>query len=417
MSFRFNLLLICLLIMAFGCKNSKAKVQPEQEASQTVVDNKPSNPFVAKLINTIETADDRGYTGRESFVKNDWKLADRLNASDLKVLPQPFQEEHYVGKWRGRINPNYMAIDYYLFTDEQEAQQWLANYQQQWTWQADNEQQRGYNTQLMATDSICEVGAQASYIYHHANELALVRFSEDIHLVHKALHKFNEQEGIASNPDITAFLISNKLQQEIDALPLIDRKEANVLASKLKRWLSFNKVDIRKFQLLESSDWELSWEQEQDTTSLYYRTFEPKIDDVYFPEMHDYSPDRTMYVKLLESAVAYVENDTLKYFGGDDCQEIHLVSRKHKTDVMLEWLGVSSFMEECVWLDNSRFVLMGINGYSDYEQFVIYLYDVQNKKKMIYFYQDRNRLFEDNKIEEWYFTDYNLPNRGLPLLH
>lgn len=206
----------------------------------------------------------------------------------------------------------------------------------------------------------------------------------------------------------------------LTTLPLIDEATINKVEPKIRKWLSAFHLNIKDFRLERHRQYEGSfdWDVYNEEGSIYYSPFEPEEDDIYKPSIYDYSPDKNMYIDVLPSMGVDLENDTITFYGKDDCQNIHLTNRKLKKKVMVLWLGSSQVICDCFWINNNQFILVSEPEfnfrYTDKRHvFCFYLYDVsKNGGETTYISKSNISVDEAYKIN--YFLNFNLKKRGYP---
>jgi len=168
----------------------------------------------------------------------------------------------------------------------------------------------------------------------------------------------------------------------------------------LKDWLDFYKLNISCFKLQNSYCGLL----ENDSTSIYFRKY-TSDDDIYDPQLYDYSPDKIRYLNLITTSGAYREEDgKCYYFGGDDCQEIYLIDRNKKEKNMIVWKGAGGFCEDVFWIDNNIFAIVG----KEYNKPEIILFDLST--------HSYNHYINESKIDDTspsYFFEVNLRERSI----
>lgn len=196
-----------------------------------------------------------------------------------------------------------------------------------------------------------------------------------------------QQKNQSSDPYSNKSKISNATIEKIKPL--------------IKNWLDYYHLDIANFY----TGNENSWPFDKNYRGIYTKGFESASDDVYIPQMYDYSPSKQKYISFLD---IYPETQSDKYifYGNSDCQEIYLIDRKNKTKKIVLWFGTTQFLEAIFWLDEDHFIAVG------------YQKDELNDRHFIYI------LGPDNKMTDYYFdsnstelkTDYfyqNLNKRGV----
>ena len=98
------------------------------------------------------------------------------------------------------------------------------------------------------------------------------------------------------------------------------------------------------------------------------------------------SPNETCYLDLLSNMVVFNKlNDSCIITGFDEGQEVNLVNRKKKTVTSIGFLGPDLFVEDAVWLDNQKILLMGIIGNleSVSELFIVFIDLKKNESSML----------------------------------
>lgn len=211
----------------------------------------------------------------------------------------------------------------------------------------------------------------------------------------------------------------------LTTLPLIDEATINKVEPKIRKWLSAFHLNIKDFRLERHKQYEGSfdWDVYKEGESMYYSPFKPEEDDIYEPSIYDYSPDKNMYIDVLPNMGVVFENDTIKGYGTDDCQNIYLTNRKLKKKVMVLWLGSSQIIFDCFWINNSQFILVsGLDDlYLDFRcsykrhVFHFYLYDV-SKNGGETTYISKSNVSVDEYFNIGYFWNFNLKKRGYPVV-
>lgn len=165
-----------------------------------------------------------------------------------------------------------------------------------------------------------------------------------------------------TTPSFNAIILQRDTLKE----DFIDKKLADKIKPAIRKWLNFYNLDIYKFRKT-NYDKETSPEKlaiEEDTTSMYYKPFHKKSDDIYLPVLYDYSPNKRFYLNVLETAGVFKDEDGKWYYmGGDDCMEVYLTDRKKGNKALILWLGSSAFAEATFWLDNDTFIIVGYDSY------------------------------------------------------
>lgn len=130
--------------------------------------------------------------------------------------------------------------------------------------------------------------------------------------------------------------------------------------------------------------------------------FEPATDDVYIPQMYDYSPSKQKYISFLD-----VGKEKDKYvFEGMDCgQEVFLVDRKNKTKRKIFHFGSSELLEAIFWLNEDYFVAVGWDNYS-HDKYFIYIFG-PNLDYQDYYFDSKSK-----ELKTGYYYK-NLQKRGV----
>lgn len=177
-----------------------------------------------------------------------------------------------------------------------------------------------------------------------------------------------------------------------------DSKIPDAVAIKIKPviqdWLDFYHLNIANFYIGERPL----------PINHYERTngFEPATDDVYIPQMYDYSPSKQKYISFLD-----VGKEKDKYvFEGMDCgQEVFLVDRKNKTKRKIFHFGSLELLEAIFWLNEDYFVAVGWDNYS-HDKYFIYIFG-PNLDYQDYYFDSKSK-----ELKTGYYYK-NLQKRGV----
>lgn len=180
----------------------------------------------------------------------------------------------------------------------------------------------------------------------------------------------------------------------------IDKETVGKIESSLKKWLDFYELNIHNFKFQHRSHYLSS----NDSTSMYYRKYTSE-DDIYDPQLYDYSPDKRRYLDLMTTAGAYREEDGKCYYlGGDDCLEIYLTDRDKKEKNMIIWQGLGGFCEDVFWINNDIFAVVG----EEHSIPEIRLFNLNTNSYNHYSYDT-----DINDNSRSYFKEVNLKERGI----
>lgn len=177
-----------------------------------------------------------------------------------------------------------------------------------------------------------------------------------------------------------------------------DSKIPDAVAIKIKPviqdWLDFYHLNIANFYI-----------GERPLPINHYEKnngFEPATDDVYIPQMYDYSPSKQKYISFLD-----VGKEKDKYvFEGMDCgQEVFLVDRKNKTKRKIFHFGSSELLEAIFWLNEDYFVAVGWDNYS-HDKYFIYIFG-PNLDYQDYYFDSKSK-----ELKTGYYYK-NLQKRGV----
>lgn len=162
----------------------------------------------------------------------------------------------------------------------------------------------------------------------------------------------------------------------------------------IQDWLDFYHLNIANFYIGEGP---LPINHYEKTNG-----FEHATDDVYIPQMYDYSPSKQKYISFLD-----VGKEKDKYvFEGMDCgQEVFLVDRKNKTKIKIFHFGSSELLEAIFWLNEDYFVAVGWENYS-HDKYFIYIFGPN------FDYQDYYFDSKSNELKTGYYYK-NLQKRGV----
>lgn len=170
----------------------------------------------------------------------------------------------------------------------------------------------------------------------------------------------------------------------------------NTIKPTIKDWLEFYHLDISKFYIRSIGYSHF----EKKNQGIYSRKFDPAVDDVYIPQMYDYSPSKQKYIKYLP-----IEKKVNKYIflGNDDSQEIYLVDRKSKLQKIILWFGTTHFLEAVFWQDEDNLIAVGLYYPDNY-----FIYTLGPNDKIVeYYYKSKPEHFKGG-----YFLK-NLKTRGV----
>ena len=162
----------------------------------------------------------------------------------------------------------------------------------------------------------------------------------------------------------------------------------------IQDWLNFYHLNIANFYI-----------GERPLPINHYEKnngFEPATDDVYIPQMYDYSPSKQKYISFLD-----VGKEKDKYvFEGMDCgQEVFLVDRKNKTKRKIFHFGSSELLEAIFWLNEDYFVAVGWDNYS-HDKYFIYIFG-PNLDYQDYYFDSKSK-----ELKTGYYYK-NLQKRGV----
>lgn len=165
----------------------------------------------------------------------------------------------------------------------------------------------------------------------------------------------------------------------------IDADLAEKIKPAIGDWLKHYNLNISDFQKGSESPMDIDV-LKNDTTYPYYRYMEfTKERDVYAPQFYDYSPDKNMYLNILEATFVYLAEDgKYHYAGSDDSQGITLFNRKDKSAVLVTYRGYSDSADAAFWVDNQMFIITGYAAANDPGEFTLEIYDLKQKTKIRY---------------------------------
>ncbi|NDV68190.1 hypothetical protein [Dysgonomonas sp. 25] len=185
----------------------------------------------------------------------------------------------------------------------------------------------------------------------------------------------------------------------------IDKKTISALLPKIKDWLDYYNLDIRKFKPDGSSGIYIPQEYEE---SIFCAQL-PASDLMYKPKLREYSPDKNYCIPLYEFIAQYDEETGLYYGGWDDSQSVWLYDKSKKLGSVIQFNGVGSITEAAYWLDNNTFVLLGYECVDNYK-FTLRLCNLQTEDAVHY-------SLEKEQPEEGksYYT-FVLAKRGIEII-
>lgn len=167
----------------------------------------------------------------------------------------------------------------------------------------------------------------------------------------------------------------------------IDADLALKIKPVIEGWLKFYNLNISDFQKGVESTMDVD-KLKKDTTYAYYNYIEYTKDrDVYTPQFYDYSPDKSMYLNIMEATFVYLAEDgKYHYAGSDDSQGITLFNRKDKSAVLVTYRGYSDSADAVFWVDNQMFIIAGYAAVNDPGEFTLEVYDLKEKTKNRYIF-------------------------------
>lgn len=170
-----------------------------------------------------------------------------------------------------------------------------------------------------------------------------------------------------------------------DTMQYIDTQLAERIKPVLSDWLKYYDLDINAFQKSLELPMDIE-KQKHDTTYTYYNYAEfTKERDVYTPQFYDYSPDKNLYLNILEATFVYLADDgKYHYSGSDDSQGIVLFNRKDKSAVLVTYRGYSDSADAAFWVDNDMFVIAGYATLNDQGEFTLEIYNLKQGTKVRY---------------------------------
>lgn len=414
-----QIIIFFLITFTLSCQNKKKEaiyIVPnltQQKIDSVPISNKEEimldddDIFAAKIMTCIIKQYEDSYRNH-FFEKQNWKIAELLDSTNKEIIPFLLKETHYL-----EIESFGLAFDYYKFSNTAKASDAAERYKKQWTWSNDKDSEERFQRNSIKPDSLNYINKDelTTYVYQSDSLLYFLRFGVGRKFqIKEVLENIISKDTILNGTYTSLSLVKSKWQVQRESLPFIDKNLAKEIAPKMKRWLSAYKLDINKFRFTGTREFTDSYNS-RDKESLYYCPFDPDEGNQNLPLL-DYSPNRRLYISLLPSLGAYLENDTLKYYGGDDCQSIYLTDIDNKTNTLILWLGALALMYDCFWLDNNRFILVGYsNEWISIDDW-FRLYDLSKGTVSDYIFDSTYIVRED--IE--YTCQYNLKARGYPVL-
>lgn len=188
-------------------------------------------------------------------------------------------------------------------------------------------------------------------------------------------------ESNAVSVEVPGDTIASSVIEYIDADLTLKIKPA------IEGWLKFYNLNISDFQKGVESTMDVD-KLKKDTTYAYYNYIEYTKDrDVYTPQFYDYSPDKSMYLNIMEATFVYLAEDgKYHYAGSDDSQGITLFNRKDKSAVLVTYRGYSDSADAVFWVDNQMFIIAGYAAVNDPGEFTLEVYDLKEKTKNRYIF-------------------------------
>ena len=129
----------------------------------------------------------------------------------------------------------------------------------------------------------------------------------------------------------------------------------------------------------------------------------------------NYSPNKDFVFDSYDDKEFSIENDTLKYFGGDVDPSISILCLRDSL-YCYHTNGPSSFYDESVWLSDNICVALGFSwSASNIEEesglfITLTLYDLQKKKEIVYLSQRFPFLQNQFRLNSFSYLKYKFPD-------
>lgn len=204
---------------------------------------------------------------------------------------------------------------------------------------------------------------------------------------------------------------SKKSEVDIESKELvvkyINDSLANCLDLLLSDWLTYYDIKVCGFQVKDTIQLDLHSLKKE--AFVYFRKYSYD-DGLYLPEVRDYSSNKRYHINLMEATNVHKEEDgTWSFSYIDEYQQIFLCDRKDSTLMLISYKKLYNFIDAVFWIDNSEFVLAGVNRYENSTKYFMELYNLTNETMITYNLPDS--MIKDSK--KYYMLDINMKSRGI----
>lgn len=179
----------------------------------------------------------------------------------------------------------------------------------------------------------------------------------------------------------------------------IDTVLANEIRPVLDDWLTFYSISLNKFTPTDTLT--VDWKNLEKNTFIYYKKF-TLAEERYMPGLRSYSPDRKKSIDLIEDSQD-VEINRSKGWALESPhseQHIYLYNRIDSTSMLLSIKDKMNLVDNTYWIDNDRFILVGVDKRANSMMFYLELYRVHEADVMIFSLPDSTILEKKSYLKE-----------------
>lgn len=215
---------------------------------------------------------------------------------------------------------------------------------------------------------------------------------------------------------MSLFIFSCKFQKQASVIceedveyPLIEDSVSRRITSIMSEWFDFYNINISDFKLINTE--KINVESLKSDAASYFRKY-TSSDNLFLPDIRDYSPNQRYHLNLLEATNVKRGNDSKWHLFGSntDAQYIFLFDKEDSTLLLAAIHDVDNLSDAAFWLDNTTFVLSGKRFFGENEsRYYLDVYNLAGGIKHSYCLKDSLLLNDDRS----YFKEVNLKKRGV----
>lgn len=185
-----------------------------------------------------------------------------------------------------------------------------------------------------------------------------------------------------------------------DSLP--DDIKEGILSEK-KLWISsLSKIDpgfeLGRFNYVSKDNFSLDYTEDNFFSSDWLKVYE----DFIFP-----SPDGLKFIDIYSTKVSFIQEQGKKLALFEIDTKVHLIDKELDKSQLIAFSGTEEHFQDCYWLDNNTFTLMGVketlNGTQEtrYVPF-IWVYNIRSGEKVEYLYSTLLTGYNDSYFNNKY---------------